>query len=64
MSVALTYGFQRYSWAHIVAVIIILFVIVQVVQAAANLIARRLDHSSGRSHARTALDVDELERVV
>lgn len=44
-NIALTYGFQRYSWVHIVAVIVVLFVIVQVLQAIANLIARRLDHT-------------------
>lgn len=62
-NVALTYGFQRYSWAHIVAVIVILFLIVQLVQGGANLLARRLDHSRGRSRARAALDADEAERV-
>ena len=44
-NIALTYGFQRYSWVHIVAVIVVLFVIVQLLQALANLIARRLDHT-------------------
>lgn len=61
-NVALTYGFQRYSWIHIVAVIIILFVIVQIVQALANRFARRLDHTSGRDR-RLALEIDEAERT-
>jgi D-methionine transport system permease protein len=61
-NVALTYGFQRYSWIHIVAVIIILFVIVQIVQALANMFARRLDHTSGRDR-RLALEIDEAERT-
>lgn len=61
-NVALTYGFQRYSWIHIVAVIVILFVIVQLVQAIANLVARRLDHTSGRDR-RLALEIDEAERT-
>jgi len=45
-NVALTYGFQRYSWIHIVAVIVVLFVIVQILQFLANLLARALDHTS------------------
>lgn len=61
-NVALTYGFQRYSWIHIVAVIVVLFAIVQVVQAIANLVARRLDHTSGRDR-RLALEIDEAERT-
>lgn len=61
-NVALTYGFQRYSWIHIAAVIVILFAIVQIVQAAANLVARRLDHTSGRDR-RLALEIDEAERT-
>ncbi|WP_308798245.1 methionine ABC transporter permease [Agromyces silvae] len=61
-NVALTYGFQRYSWIHIAAVIVVLFAIVQVVQAAANLLARRLDHTSGRDR-RLALEIDEAERT-
>jgi D-methionine transport system permease protein len=61
-NVALTYGFQRYSWIHIAAVIVILFVIVQIVQVAANRLARRLDHTSGRDR-RLALEIDEAERT-
>lgn len=61
-NVALTYGLQRYSWIHIAAVIVILFAIVQLVQAAANVIARRVDHSSGRAR-RLAQEIDEAERV-
>jgi D-methionine transport system permease protein len=62
-NVALTYGLQRYSWVHIVAVIVILFAIVQLVQAGANGLARRVDHSSGRSRAH-AREIDEAERVI
>lgn len=62
-NVALTYGLQRYSWVHIAAVIVILFAIVQLVQAAANALARRVDHSNGRAR-RLALEIDEAERVV
>ncbi len=47
-NVALTYGFQRYSWIHIVFVVILLFVIVQLLQYAFGRIARAVDHS-GRS---------------
>lgn len=50
-NVALTYGFQRYSWVHIVAVVIVLFVIVLIVQGACNLLARSLDHANRASHA-------------
>lgn len=61
-NVALTYGFQRYSWIHIAAVIVVLFAIVQVVQVIANALARRLDHTSGRDR-RLALEIDEAERT-
>ncbi|MGM7668250.1 methionine ABC transporter permease [Microbacterium sp. A93] len=50
-NVALTYGFQRYSWVHIVAVVIVLFVIVLLVQWACNVIARRLDHANRAAHS-------------
>ena len=47
-NVAITYGWQRYSWLHIVFVVIILFAIVQIVQVAANLAARLLSHRDAR----------------
>lgn len=56
-NVALTYGFQRYSWVHIVAVVIVLFVIVLLVQGACNVIARRLDHANRASHAAEVIDL-------
>jgi D-methionine transport system permease protein len=62
-NVALTYGLQRYSWIHIAGVIVILFVVVQLIQAGANVLARRLDHSSGRGESRATLAVDEAERT-
>lgn len=40
-NVALTYGMQRYSWLHIVGVVIILFVLVQLIQWAFTLLAKR-----------------------
>ncbi|WP_460802261.1 methionine ABC transporter permease [Microbacterium sp. GXF6406] len=55
-NVALTYGFQRYSWLHIVAVVIVLFIIVLLVQWACNAIARRLDHANRAAHAAEAID--------
>lgn len=50
-NVALTYGFQRYSWVHIVAVVVVLFVIVLLVQWACNVLARSLDHANRASRA-------------
>jgi len=50
-NVALTYGFQRYSWVHIVAVVIVLFVIVLIVQGVCNALARSLDHANRAGHA-------------
>ncbi|MCH1881891.1 methionine ABC transporter permease [Agrococcus sp. ARC_14] len=41
-NVALTYGMQRYSWIHIVGVVIILFLLVQVIQWALTALAKRL----------------------
>lgn len=39
--VAVTYGQQRYSWIHIVFVILILFVLVQIIQGALTFMAKR-----------------------
>lgn len=54
-NVALTYGFQRYSWVHIVAVVIVLFIIVLIVQGLCNLLARTLDHANRASRAADAI---------
>ncbi|MCS5722189.1 ABC transporter permease [Herbiconiux sp. CPCC 203407] len=45
-NVAVTYGFQRYSWIHIVFVVVILFAIVQIVQIVLTRIATRVSHRS------------------
>jgi len=42
--VAIRYGYQRYSWPHIIAVIIVLFVLVMILQALAGLVAKQLAH--------------------
>lgn len=42
--VAVRFGYQRYSTIHMVAVIIIIFVIVMVLQGVANWLARRFSH--------------------
>lgn len=42
-NVAITYGFQRYSWIHMVAVIIILFLLVQVAQTLLTWLAVRFN---------------------
>ncbi len=46
-SVALRYGYQRYSVIHMVTVIIIIFVIVMILQGIAARLARRLAHRGG-----------------
>lgn len=53
-SVAIRYGHQRYSVIHMVAVIVIIFIIVMVLQSLANYAARRLAHRSmpARNRAR------------
>jgi D-methionine transport system permease protein len=48
-SVAIRYGYQRYSTIHMVAVIIIIFVIVMILQAIATSLARRLAQRGGSS---------------
>jgi D-methionine transport system permease protein len=42
--VAVRFGYQRYSTIHMVAVIIVIFVIVMVVQGLATWLARRFSH--------------------
>lgn len=49
-NVALSYGWQRYSWMHVVVVIVVLFAIVQIAQLIANFAARRLSRQdAGRT---------------
>ena len=64
-NVALTYGFQRYSWVHIVFVVIILFVLVQAIQWALTLVAKRFGavpskrgSKKAMADAQAHLDVD------
>lgn len=52
--VAIRYGYQQYSWIHIVAVIVIIFAIVMVLQSLAAWGARRLGRRSTRGSARVA----------
>ncbi|MEW2013977.1 MULTISPECIES: methionine ABC transporter permease [Microbacterium] len=52
--VAIRYGYQQYSWIHIVAVIVIIFAIVMVLQSLAAWGARRLGRRSTRRSARVA----------
>ncbi|WP_150306620.1 methionine ABC transporter permease [Planctomonas psychrotolerans] len=44
--VAIRYGYQRYSGIHMVAVIIILFVLVMILQGVGSAVARKLSHRS------------------
>ncbi|OAH50496.1 methionine ABC transporter permease [Microbacterium oleivorans] len=52
--VAIRYGYQQYSWIHIVAVIVIIFAIVMVLQSLAAWGARRLGRRSTRRSASVA----------
>jgi D-methionine transport system permease protein len=53
--VAIRYGYQRYSWPHIVAVILVLFALVMILQGLASLASRRLAHRrSGERMPRNA----------
>jgi len=47
--VAIRYGYQQYSWIHIVSVIIIIFAIVMILQSLATWGARRLARRTPRS---------------
>lgn len=53
--VAIRYGYQQYSWIHIVSVIIIIFAIVMVLQSLASWGARRLGRRTSR-RTRATLD--------
>ncbi|MHA6667861.1 methionine ABC transporter permease [Homoserinimonas sp. A447] len=50
--VAVRYGYQRYSTIHMVAVIVVIFVIVMILQAIATYFARRLTHQTTISNQR------------
>jgi D-methionine transport system permease protein len=50
--VAIRYGYQQYSWIHIVAVVLIIFAIVMVLQSLAAWGARRLARRTVRSRVR------------
>ncbi len=45
--VAIRYGYQRYSWPHIFAVIVVLFALVMLLQGLAAYLARRLTRRYG-----------------
>ncbi|WP_336631999.1 MULTISPECIES: methionine ABC transporter permease [unclassified Microbacterium] len=50
--VAIRYGYQQYSWIHIVSVIVIIFAIVMILQGLATWGARRLARRSPRRRTR------------
>lgn len=50
-SVAVRYGYQRYSTIHMVAVIVIIFVIVMTLQGIATRLARHFTHRTGPTAA-------------
>ena len=49
--VAVRYGYQRYSTIHMVAVIVVIFVIVMLLQGLATMLAKRFAHRSRPSRA-------------
>jgi D-methionine transport system permease protein len=51
--VAIRYGYQQYSWIHIVSVIVVIFAIVMMLQGLASWGARRLARRTPRTR-RTA----------
>ncbi|WP_255579557.1 methionine ABC transporter permease [Cryobacterium sp. PAMC25264] len=53
--VAVRYGYQRYSTIHMVAVIIVIFVIVMLLQGLATMLAKRFAHRSRPSRAEKAV---------
>lgn len=61
--VAVTYGQQRYSWIHILFVILILFVLVQIIQGALTALAKRygLPVQKRRLFGRATRTADALE---
>lgn len=59
--VAIRYGYQQYSWIHIVSVIVVIFAIVMVLQGLASWGARRLARRSPRG--RTAAPSARMQRA-
>ena len=56
-SVAVLYGYQRYSTIHMVAVIILIFVIVMILQGLATWLARRFSHRGRPARSRAAVPI-------
>lgn len=57
-SVAIRYGHQRYSIIHMIAVIVIIFAIVMVLQSIANLLARRISHRGASTKSTSRISVE------
>jgi D-methionine transport system permease protein len=53
---AIRFGYQRYSTEYIVAVVIVLLVLVQALQSAGGVLARRLDHERPRTRRRDRVE--------
>ena len=53
--VAIQYGYQRYSTIHMVAVIILIFIIVMILQGTATWLARRFSHRARPARTRTSV---------
>ncbi|SEM70514.1 ABC transporter permease [Cryobacterium sp. TMT1-3] len=53
--VAIQYGYQRYSTIHMVAVIILIFIIVMMLQGLATWLARRFSHRARPARSRAAV---------
>lgn len=53
--VAIQYGYQRYSTIHMVAVIILIFIIVMILQGLATWLARRFSHRARPTRSRAAV---------
>jgi len=53
--VAIQYGYQRYSTIHMVAVIILIFVIVMILQGLATWLARRFSHRARPARSRASV---------
>lgn len=59
--VAVRYGYQRYSTIHMVAVIIVIFVIVMLLQGLATMLAKRFAHRSRPSRAEKTSPMSRAE---
>ncbi|TFD76344.1 ABC transporter permease [Cryobacterium psychrophilum] len=55
--VAVRFGYQRYSTIHMVAVVIVIFVIVMILQGLATMLAKRFAHKSRPNRAAQASSV-------